>query len=103
MYIGRVICKILDMDKYPDTGEISRAFKTHKLDDLIKLAGLDKKFTEEKKKNFTLYTNWSIVTKWSENYRYNPIGTNLKQSTKDIIEALEEPKDGVFTWIVKWW
>ena len=56
-----------------------------------------------KNENVVLYTNWSVLTNWSETYRYYPIGTNLKENTREIIEALEEPKDGVFTWITKRW
>jgi len=97
------ICKILDMTKYPDSGEISKSFKTHKYDDLIKLAGLERKFEAAKKSNTALFTNWSLVTEWSEEFRYQPIGTSPKTRVKEIINALKHPKDGVFTWLKKRW
>lgn len=97
------ICKILDMANYPESGEISRSFKTHKYDDLIKLAGLDRKFDKAKKINSGLFTNWSLVTEWSEDFRYLPVGTSPKIRTQQIINALEDSKDGVFTWIRKKW
>jgi HEPN domain-containing protein len=97
------ICKILDLDQYPESGEISKSFKIHKLDDLLKLAGLQKKFDTAKVAQPNLLTNWSITTKWSENFRYLPVGNSPKITAKDTIEALEDNTDGVFTWITKYW
>lgn len=97
------ICKLLDVNQYIDSGELSKSFKTHKLDDLLILAGLDKKFQAAKAANITLFANWSIVTKWNESFRYLPIGTNNKVRTKEVIEALEDSTSGVFTWITKHW
>lgn len=93
------ITKLLDMTHYPETGEISKSFKTHNYDILIKLSGLEKKFDEATKLNKNLFTNWSLVTKWSEEFRYHPVGTNPKEYVRQIINALEDPNDGVFTWI----
>lgn len=97
------VCRILDIVDYPDSGEISRLFKTHKYDDLVKLSGLERKFEEAKKSNPSLLTNWSVVTKWSEEFRYRPVGTNPMKHVQEIINALENPKDGIFTWIKKRW
>ena len=97
------ICKILDLTHYPESGEISKSFKIHKLDILIKLSGLERKFDEAKKSNPSLFTNWSLISNWSEEFRYRPIGTNPKIKAEQIINALEDPNDGVFTWIKKRW
>ncbi len=53
------ICKILDLNVYPETGEIARSFKTHKLDDFIRLAGLQRKFDRAKASNPSLLTVFS--------------------------------------------
>ena len=42
------ICKLLNLDQYPESGPISKTFKTHKLDDLVILAGIEKELEEEK-------------------------------------------------------
>lgn len=97
------ICKVLDMVHYPESGEISRSFKTHKYDELIKLSGLERKFDEAKNLNPSLLTNWSLVTEWSEEFRYRPVGTNTQIRAHKIINALEDSNDGVFTWIKKKW
>ncbi len=93
------VCRILDSD-YPETGAISRSFLTHDLDQLIKLAGLQKAF-DNGSVNFK--TNWSIVTNWSEVNRYIPIGTTLKANVEELLNALEDKNDGVLTWIKKRW
>lgn len=97
------ICKLLNLDQYPESGPISKTYKTHKLGDLVILAGIEKELDEEKSNNLEFFTNWSLVTKWSEQFRYEPIGTNNSQAIEEIISALSDPKDGVLTWIKKRW
>lgn len=97
------ICKILDMNEYPETGEISKTYKTHNYDVLIKLAGLEKKFDRAKNLSKQLFDNWSYSTLWKEDFRYKPIGTNKIKDINDAFDALEDQKDGIFTWIKNWW
>lgn len=65
------ICKILDSE-YPETGEISKSFLTHKFDLLIKLGGLQKLLDEEKQKTLNL----------QQTGRYFPAGRNLTGTIK---------------------
>ena len=55
------ICRISDLAEYPQTGEISRAFKTHKYSDLLKLSGLERIFNDAMGTNPSLYWNWSLL------------------------------------------
>jgi hypothetical protein len=96
------ICKILNSD-YPDTGEISKSFLTHKFDILVKLGGLQKTLDNELNLNVNFKTNWSLVTSWTESLRYKPIGTTSQADVQDIINALEDENDGILTWIKKRW
>ena len=93
------VCKILN-DDYPDSGPISKSFLTHNLDQLVKLAGLQKAYDNA---DVNFKTNWSIATKWTEVNRYKPIGTSSKRDVEEIINALEDKNDGVLTWIKKRW
>ena len=97
------ICKILDLIEYPQSGEISRAFKTHKYDDLFKLSGLERKFNDARGTNSSLHGNWLLLIGWTEEFRYRPIGSSSRKDAENIINALEDSKDGVFTWIKKRW
>jgi hypothetical protein len=96
------ICKILNMG-YPDTGEISKSFLTHKYPILIKLAGLENDLNAKKNASVTFATNWSLVSEWSEIKRYEIIGTSSAVDVANIINALEDQTDGVLTWIQTLW
>lgn len=96
------ICKILDSE-YPQEGEVSRSFLTHKFDNLVRLSGLQKKLDEELNINTNFKTNWSLVTDWTEAFRYKPIGSSSKRDVEDIINALQDDKDGILIWIKRRW
>ncbi len=96
------ICKILNTD-YPETGEIAKSFLTHKFDTLVKLSGLQNTLDNELNANINFKTNWSLVTSWTESFRYKPIGTSSQTDVQDIIIALEDTNDGILTWIKKRW
>jgi hypothetical protein len=97
------ICRVLGTENYPESGKLSQSFKTHKLDDLLLLAGLERKFEQAKIANPTLLTNWSLVTEWNEEFRYKPVGSSPRQRAQETIAALEDKNDGIFTWIKKYW
>ena len=59
-------------------------FKTHDLDVLLHLTGL------EDKVKLKLMTEWSIVAKWNPETRYNPIG---KVNETDAIDMLDSTKE----------
>lgn len=96
------ICKILEID-YPDSGEISKSFLTHKFDILVKLGGLQQNLDEELNKNITFKTNWSLATSWNESFRYQSIGSFSKTDIEDLIKALDDETDGILNWIEKRW
>jgi len=96
------ICKILQVN-YPPNNSLSRAFFTHNIEDLVILAGLKSKFDALLSSNLNFRTNWSVLTDWSEQFRYKRIGTNSMQDAKDIIDALEDRNDGILTWLRKQW
>lgn len=96
------ICKLLEIN-YPDTGELGRVYKTHDCDHLLKLSGLQKKFDAAKNLNQHLETNWSLVTEIKEDFRYQRIGPSPRMKTREMLEALDDPNDGVLTWIKKRW
>lgn len=97
------ICKLLDRQDYPENENFAKAYKTHSLDDLLKLAGLKEKFDRDKRVNQQLFNNWSLVTRWKETFRYNPVGNKSRQDIEDLINAIEDSRFGIFTWIRKRW
>jgi hypothetical protein len=97
------ICKLLEVEKYPDTGDYKGTYFTHKLEVLLTLAGLRAKFDTKKVASAQFFTNWSLVLTWNESLRYQPIGTVNRQQVRNLINAIEDPVDGILTWIKTLW
>ena len=97
------ICKILKSNYPNKSGNIQKAYFTHNFDELLYLSALENEFDKDKIDKTDLNANWSLVTGWSESWRYNPIGTKTKAEVEEIILALEDPTFGIFTWIKKRW
>jgi HEPN domain-containing protein len=78
------ICKTLGWLGYPSTkGEFDnlQSFKTHKLDILLKLSGIEAKVKEK------YLDDWSVAANWDPEARYKPIGTAAKEDAYSIIES----------------
>lgn len=97
------ICKNLHTDDYPVTGDISKAFLSHSLSDLLFLGGLKGKFDVGKNRNPVLGTHFSLLSEWSEVWRYKSVGHSDRKRAEQFLNAIEHPTDGVFTWIKKYW
>jgi len=94
-----VICKNLNLLNYPDKGskDIENIFKTHKFDILLILSGMENDFSLKSPKK--RYENWSELTKWTTDIRYEPVGTRTATEAKRMYNALVEKPHGVITWI----
>jgi len=92
------ICKILDLDTFPDYP----SFKTHKYDDLITLSGLEKAFDNERK-NSAFNKNWVKFSNWNVSIRYSTMSTNNEKIAKEMISALVTDNNGILTWIKERW
>jgi hypothetical protein len=97
------ICKVLDVADYPDTGEISRSFKTHNLIVLLRLAGLQRRLDTAIATNPNLLQSGSLIVEWTEEFRYSPIGSSSQVRARAILSAVDDKKDGIFTWLKKHW
>jgi len=102
------ICKILSVE-YPEKGELTKVFFTHKFDTLIFLAGLENQIDAQKFRDPNFAQNWSILTDsslstaWKETLRYERIGTATHAEVSLLINALEDKNHGVLTWLKKKW
>lgn len=81
------ICKTLKWKGFPQSrGEFQnfQSFKTHNLDVLLSLSGVEDKIK-------TAYiAEWSVVVSWDPEARYNVIGTASKSDAELLIEAAEK-------------
>ena len=94
------VCKTLARDEYPE--HISN-YRTHDPNKLIKLSKLKDELEKEKASNIDFFINWSLLSKWSIDFRYMPPGTHDEKSSADYIKAIESEEGGVYPWIKKRW
>lgn len=92
------ICTVLGLTEYPD--EMRGTFWTHDFDRLRLLAGLKNEIALT---SGPLFDNWSLVTKWKEERRYEPAGTYDRNEAEKFLSAVSADPDGVFTWLSKRW
>lgn len=100
------ICSNMDNDDFFDAvkSETLRAFKIHNLAELVILAGLSKEYKELNVKNNILLSNWEYIKndiKWSEQLRYQIGFTEIEAKT--MINAINDPLNGILEWIKKYW
>lgn len=73
---------------------------THKLDDLLVLAGLEAARDVEASANPNFATYWRQVVKWKEDARYR---RNSKPDAEDLYRAISDTQDGVLRWMRLQW
>ena len=92
------ICRVLGVTEYPE----QPFFKTHNFKTLKLLAGLEERLVGGKVSP-QLLINWSFVIQWSPELRYAPPGTHSPAQALQLLNAIRDPQEGVFTWLAKRW
>ncbi len=82
------ICETLNWEKYPTDGEY-KSFKTHKLEVLLHLSGVEKKIKVE------LFDSWSILLQWNIEMRYST-EKPLNEDVSLMLEAIEKVLDVLY-------
>ena len=78
------ICKTLKWEGFPSTKkefERYHSFKTHNLDVLLHLAGIEDRIKTQ------FFADWSAVAEWDPESRYNPIGNASPAEAHLMISA----------------
>lgn len=79
-------CKVLNWPDFPETGGEFRnyqSFRTHNLDVLLSLSGLEKKVKSD------YFLDWNIVNQWNPEMRYGVIGEIDSSDAKEMIDAVK--------------
>lgn len=74
---------------------------THKLTDLLGVAGLKQKLAEKEKEDLEFKLNWAVAKDWSELSRYECIIEATK--AKDLFNAVTEANSGILAWLKTFW
>ena len=87
LWLKSRICKTLQWAEFPSTTKEFRnlsSFKTHDLDILLKLSGVEKKVKSK------YLAEWSAVAIWNPEGRYQPIGSVKKEDAKMLIKSAKK-------------
>ena len=84
---------------FPDRITVNKSY-THNLAELVGVAGLKLDLDQEKKRDKDFEINWTIVSQWSENSRYQRHG---EREANDLYSAIASRKHGVLRWIRQHW
>jgi HEPN domain-containing protein len=78
------ICTTLDWAQFPQTNkefEGLLSLRTHDLDVLLRLSGVERKIKG------SLLAQWSVVQNWRPEKRYSSIGTATRRDATDMIRS----------------
>lgn len=98
--IKACIAKQVKEHDFPDK-QLANASYTHKLSDLLGVAGLKQKLQEKEEADEDFRLNWAVVKEWSEDARYEH--TIEETMAKDFFEATTNDKSGILVWLKNWW
>ncbi|MBV9217808.1 MAG: hypothetical protein JOY94_00185 [Methylobacteriaceae bacterium] len=73
---------------------------THDLKKLASIAGLTPKIDDRSSRDPSFGSNWEIVAEWSEDSRYVLMS---EDEARALLEAVVDPRQGVFQWIRANW
>jgi HEPN domain-containing protein len=98
--IKACIAKQVREHDFPDK-QLANASYTHKLGDLLGVAGLKQKLQEKEKTDEDFKLNWAVANRWSEDARYEH--TIEEATVKDFFEAITNNRSGILIWVKSWW
>lgn len=94
------IARQVQQHDFPDL-DIVKGSYTHKLKDLLKLAGLQGDLEDPTKQSNELRDNWSkVVIKWTESSRYEE---PTQAMAEEMVHAVCDDKEGVLRWLKLNW
>lgn len=93
------IAKQVKQFDFPDKKLASDSY-THNLGNLLIIAGLKQKLTEQEKQNEEFKLNWAVVIEWSEETRYECAIT--KQQAHNLFNSITDNESGILPWLKKY-
>jgi hypothetical protein len=86
-------------DTLPDK-TFANSVYTHKLEELVRLAGLASELNARKRGSPEFDSNWAVVANWSEQARYD--ATDAITATA-MLHAVGDDQTGVLPWLKTYW
>ncbi|MFA5188912.1 MAG: HEPN domain-containing protein [Patescibacteria group bacterium] len=84
--LKKQICKKLQWTEFPPGHNFNdyKSLKTHNLEILLSFTGKESKVKKQ------LFAEWSIVSQWDPESRYNPIGNIKNKEAKQMINSAKK-------------
>jgi hypothetical protein len=94
------IAKQFRKHEFPNLKTVQGAH-THKLEELLGLAGLKDQLADRRRASDSFGDNWDkVVVKWRETSRYDQ---PTKAMAEELLRAISDTKEGVLPWIKLHW
>jgi HEPN domain-containing protein len=93
------IAKRTARHEFPDKDRVNKSY-THKLDDLIKLAGLEESHAALVDSDPGFRRAWGFVKLWSEESRYRMTDPKVAE---ELVAAIMKRRDGILSWLRHYW
>lgn len=84
---------------FPDKKMVLDSY-THKLTDLVRVAGLQTDLSSEETKDSEFKGNWTIVKDWTEESRYQ---SHSQFEAETLYSAISDRRHGVLKWLRRYW
>ena len=94
------IAKQVNQYDFPNK-QLANQSHTHKLNDLLAVAGLKQKLSSKEGKDVNFRLNWAVAKDWSETSRYECNVAETKAN--DLFNAVTDDKSGILVWLKKYW
>lgn len=94
------IAKQVQQYDFPNL-ELAKNSYSHKLMDLLGVAGLKQKLNERERQDSNFQLNWAVAKDWSEKSRYESRVEERK--AKDLYEAITHDQSGILAWLKIYW
>ncbi len=98
--LSSVLARQVEQHQFPPRPETVREMYSHRLLDLLRLAGLRTQLEDASATDGHLGARWLVVKDWSEESRYAlPLSTDAEQ----LYTAVADPTHGVLQWLRQYW
>jgi HEPN domain-containing protein len=93
------VARRVQQHDFPDLKTVQQSY-THKLEQLVGVAGIQQQLTQQSAANQLFQLNWTIVKDWSETARYNQFSA---VQARDLYGAITARTNGILTWLRTLW
>jgi hypothetical protein len=93
------IAEATQRHEFPDMERVKSSY-SHKLENLVKVAGLERQLAELRNASPEFRQNWETVRTWTEQSRY---GRHQPGDAESLLASAIDRRHGVVQWIRTYW